>query len=143
MSTKATESIVIGAPPAKVMAVLQDVSSLPTWSAVHKRAEVLEEDEAGRPMAVRMSVASAGITDVQVLRYSWEDSGVSWTLQSSTTQRSQLGAYRLLDANGQTRVEYRLEVDLKVPLPSLVVRQGLKGVVKAATKGLKQRVESA
>ena len=75
-------------------------------------------------------------------RYQPRDAGVSWTYVEGTL-RDLAGAYTLEPAaDGATRVTYRLEVDLGVPLPGLVRRQAAKQVVRTALSDLKRRVES-
>ena len=44
-------------------------------------------DKNGRPAKVKMKVKAAGITDEQVVAYTWGDNVVSWTLISSGQQR--------------------------------------------------------
>ena len=45
--------------------------------------EVLEAFDDGRPKRVKMKVKAAGITDEQIIEYTWSDSGPSWTLISA------------------------------------------------------------
>ena len=53
------------------------------------------------------------------------------------------GAYTLEPAgDGATRVTYRLEVSLGMPLPGLVRRQAAKQIVRSALNDLKRRAES-
>src|ERR671937_491565 len=44
--------------------------------------------------------------------------------------------------DGATRVTYRLDVELGMPLPGLVKRQAAKQIVRSALSDLKRRVES-
>ena len=48
----------------------------------------------------------------------------------------QHGAYRLTPTDSGTRVEFELEVDLKIKLPGLIVKRGQKAAVETAKKGL-------
>jgi polyketide cyclase/dehydrase/lipid transport protein len=75
-------------------------------------------------------------------RYRPRDAGVSWTYVEGTLQ-DLAGSYTLEAAgDGTTRVTYRLEVALGVPLPGLVRRQAARQIVRSALGDLKRRVES-
>ena len=45
-----------------------------------------------------MKVKTAGITDEQVVAYTWQRQRVTWTLVSSGQQKSQDGEYTLVPA---------------------------------------------
>lgn len=136
-------TIDIAATPAQVLDVIADLPSYPEWSAVHKRTSVDEEFPDGRPKRVTMGVAAVGLTDTQVLNYTWTKSSVSWTLAKSTLQqKDQSGSYTITKGTGVSHVLYELRIDPAIPLPGLIVRQVMRKAVTAATEGLKQRVES-
>ena len=59
------------------------------------RAENLESYEDGRPRRVKMKVKSAGITDDQVVEYTWTDNKASWTLISASALKAQDASYTL------------------------------------------------
>ena len=46
------------------------------------------------------------------------------------------------NGNGTTTVEYRLAVDVKIPMIGMLKRKAEKVIVETALKGLKKRVES-
>jgi hypothetical protein len=53
------------------------------------------------------------------------------------------GAYELTDNHdGTTTVNYRLAVDIKIPMIGMIKRKAEKVIVDTALKGLKKRVES-
>ena len=140
MAITATRDVVIDATPDEIMDVLLDLESLTEWSSFHKKVEILERDEEGRPSKSRQTVKIVGITDQQVLDYSVHDDGVSWTLVSSKQQRAQEGRYTLTPEGDSTRVHFELTVDLAVPLPGFLVKRGAKGLMDTATQGLRERV---
>ncbi|MCU1692387.1 MAG: cyclase/dehydrase [Frankiales bacterium] len=143
MSIRSTGQVVVHADPRAVMDVLLDVEEWPTWSSTHRRVEVLDLDEDGLPARLRVAVSVAGISDEQVLDYTWDgDAGCSWTLVSGGQARSQTGSYRLSADGPRTTVTYVLDVEPRLPVPGLIVRQAQKKVVSAATSGLKKAVES-
>ena len=53
------------------------------------------------------------------------------------------GVYELVDnGDGSTTVNYRLAVDVKIPMIGMIKRKAEKVIVDTALKGLKKRVES-
>ncbi|HME49446.1 SRPBCC family protein [Mycobacterium sp.] len=142
MAVSESREVVIEAAPEEVMDVIADVESLPEWSDAHQASEVLESDDEGRPLRARMKVRSAGITDEQVVSYTWHDDGVSWTLESANQQRSQDARYTLVPEGDKTRVKFDITIDPLVPLPGFVLRRATKGVMNTATDGLRKRVLS-
>jgi hypothetical protein len=90
-----------------------------------------------------MSVAAAGLADVQTIDYRWRDDGVDWTLVRSGRQRAQEGHYAISAfRDGTTHVHYELRIDPAIPLPRLIVRAVMRRAVTAATEGLKRRAET-
>jgi hypothetical protein len=96
MAIKESREIVIEAGPEEILDVIADFEAMTEWSSVHQSVEILETGDDGRPSQVKMKVKTAGITDEQVVAYTWSDSAVSWTLVSSAQQRSQDGKYTLV-----------------------------------------------
>jgi ribosome-associated toxin RatA of RatAB toxin-antitoxin module len=142
MAVKESREVVIEATPQEILDVIADVESLPEWSGAHQTSEVLERDDNGRPLRAKAKVKTVGITDEQVLDYTWQDDGVSWTLVSSTQQRSQEARYALTPEGDKTRVRFDITVDPLVPLPGFVLKRTIKGAIGTATDGLRARVLS-
>jgi ribosome-associated toxin RatA of RatAB toxin-antitoxin module len=138
----AKKDITIKAGPDAVMEVIADLAAYPGWSSVHKKTAIESTDDEGRPTRVRMTVSVAGISDEQVLDYTWDgDRSVSWTLVEGGQQRRQSGRYQLSANGSATAVHYEVSVDPKIPMPGFIVKQGMRKVVDAATSGLKKSVE--
>jgi len=49
------------------MEALADMEAVPSWSAVHKRVEVVDKHPDGRPHHVKVSIAVTGIHDREML----------------------------------------------------------------------------
>jgi hypothetical protein len=113
---------------------------MPEWSEPHQSAEILETGDDGRPSKVKMKVRTAGITDVQVVAYTWSGNNVSWTLVSSSQQKAQDGKYSLVPQGDKTLVKMEVSVDPNVPLPGFVLKRAVKGTIDSATKALRERV---
>ncbi len=140
MAVTVSREIVIEATPDEILDVLFALESLTEWSSVHRKVEVLERDDHGRPTKSRQVVKIVGVNDEQVLAYSVHDNGVSWTLVSANQQRAQEGRYTLTPRGDSTRVRFELTIDLLVPLPGFLIKRGAKGLMDMATGGLRKRV---
>ena len=85
-----------------------------------------------------MKVKAAGITDEQVVAYTWSDNEVSWTLVSSGQQRSQDASYTLTPDGDKTKVKFEISVDPVVPLPGFVLKRAVKGTIDTGDQGIAQ-----
>lgn len=143
MSDRTSARISIAAPPAAVLAVIADVAAYPDWNAEVRSAEVLAVTDDGRPERARFVVDASLIKDTYVLRYTWDGSGVSWTLDEAKLLTGMDGSYALAPhGDGATQVTYTLAVELNIPVLGLLRRKGEKVIIDRALKGLKARVES-
>ena len=140
MAINETREVVIEASPEEILDVIADLASLPEWSGPHQSSEVLETGDEGRPSKAKMRIKSAGITDEQVVAYTWGENVVSWTLVSSAAQRSQDASYTLTSEGDKTRVKFEISVDPSVPLPGFVLKRAVKGSIDTATEGLRKQV---
>ncbi len=143
MATSDSREVVIEASPAEILDVIADVESAPEWSSQHQGAEVLERDADGRPGKVRLKLKTMGISDEQVVQYSWTDSSASWTLLESSQLKTQSASYTLTPPDGgeKTKVRFEITVDPAVPIPGgFVLKRAMKGGLEAATDGLRKQV---
>src|SRR5215472_5736581 len=121
MADESTQSIVIDAPPARIMAVIADFAAYPEWTNAVKETDVVSEGDDGRADQVKFTLDAGPIKDVYTLAYEWypDDKGVSWTLVKGQMQRSQQGSYALEPQGDKTKVTYTLSVQLAIPLLGL------------------------
>ena len=141
MAIKETREIVIEASADEILDVIADFEAMPEWSGPHQSAEILKTGDDGRPSQVKMKVKTAGITDEQVVAYTWKGNEVSWALVSSAQQKSQDGKYVLVPkGDNETLVKFEVTVDPNVPLPGFVLKRAVKGTMDAATGELRKRV---
>lgn len=90
-----------------------------------------------------MTVSIIGITDEQVVDYSWNgDESMSWTLVESAQQNVQDGSYTLTASDKGTKVDFSLAIDPKIPVPGFLVRRAEKTAIETAGKGLTKFVET-
>jgi ribosome-associated toxin RatA of RatAB toxin-antitoxin module len=140
MATSDSREVTIEASPEEILDVIADVESTPSWSSQYQRAEVLEAYDDGRPKRVKMRVKSAGITDEQVVEYTWTDNKASWTLISAGQLKSQDASYTLTPDGDKTKLKFDITIDLSVPLPGFVLKRVMKGAMETATDGLRKQV---
>ena len=140
MAVKDSREVVIEATPEEILAVIADVETAPSWSPQYQSAEVVDTYDDGRPRTVKMKIKAAGLTDEQVVEYSWADNEASWTLVKAGQLRSQDAKYTLTPEGDKTRLRFDLSIDLSVPLPGFVVKRTIKGAMETATDGLRKQV---
>lgn len=144
MAEHAQGSTEVYATPAEVMAVVADFEAYPDWVGNLEEVEVLARDRRGRGtrVAFRLRTPMGDQAYTLAYRYQPKDAGVTWTYVEGTLD-DLAGSYELDPSDdGTTKVTYRLEVALGVPLPGLVKRQAAKQIVRSALADLKRRVES-
>jgi ribosome-associated toxin RatA of RatAB toxin-antitoxin module len=140
MAVSDSREVVIEATPAQILDVMADVESTPSWSSQYQSVEILDTYDDGRPRQVRIKVKAAGITDEQVIEYTWTDNKVSWTLISAGQLKAQDASYTLTPDREKTKVRFDIKVDLSVPLPGFVLKRAMKGAMETATDGLRNQV---
>lgn len=103
MADQSTQSIVIAAPPAAIMAVIGDFAAYPEWAGSVKSAEVLSTGGDGRPAQVKFVLDAGPVKDEYVLDYRWADERVDWRLVRAQMQKSQQGSYVLVPRGTRPR----------------------------------------
>ena len=144
MAEQTESSIVIDASPRTVMEVIADLGAYPDWSDGITSVEVLSTGSDGRPTQARFHLASGPIKDTYELDYTWQgDAFVHWILTKGDMLTMMDGSYTLIDNGDEsTTVEYRLAVDVKIPMIGMLKRKAEKVIVDTALKGLRKRVDS-
>lgn len=151
MPEESTQSIVVDAAPADIMAVIADFPAYPVWAGSVKHAEVSMPGLDGRAKRVVMRIENGPVREEYELEYIWNgDREVSWHLVRGQMQKAQRGSYTLVPLdNGTaagtvlaTEVIYNLTVDLHIPMLGMIKRKAERIVMDTALKELKRRVES-
>jgi ribosome-associated toxin RatA of RatAB toxin-antitoxin module len=140
MPVSDSREVVIEATPEEILDVIADVETTPEWSSQQQATEILATGEDGRPRRVKMKVKTAGISDEQVVDYTWTDDSASWTLVSAGQLRSQDAKYTLTPDGEATKVKFELTVDPSLPLPGFILKRAIKGAMETATDGLRKQV---
>lgn len=146
MADRTESSIHIAASPESVLEVIADFAAYPEWTGSVKAAEVIEEDENGWAYRVRFTLDAGAIRDTYVLEYEWDidEDGtgtMSWSLVEATVLKAMDGSYILTASNTGCAVTYRLGVELRVPMLSLLRRKAEKVIIETALHELKKRAE--
>ncbi len=143
MADEAHEQIHVDADPARCFACASTFEGYPDWANDVKQATVLERDDQGRGARVEYRAAAMGRSVRYVLDYDFTDApdGFSWSLVEGDMLRALDGRYGFAPDGDGTRVDYRLRVDLAVPLPGLIKRRASGLIVGTALKDLKRVVE--
>jgi ribosome-associated toxin RatA of RatAB toxin-antitoxin module len=138
------DSIVISADPDSIMDVIADYEAYPEWQDEIKEVEILETDEDGWGTTVRFKVDATIAVVNYTLAYTYDDNALRWTMVEGDKVKRNEGSYELTEqGDGTTLVEYDLEVEPGIKVPSMLRRQAQKRIVRTALEGLKRRVESA
>jgi uncharacterized protein YndB with AHSA1/START domain len=140
VAVRASREVLIDAPPEAILEALADIDAVPSWSTLHKSAEVLDRHPDGRPHHVRATLKIMGITDKEVLEYHWGRWWMVWDAQDTFQQRGQHGEYNLTPEAGGTRVRFDLILDLSAPIPEFLIKRAKRIVLDVATEGLRKRV---
>jgi uncharacterized protein YndB with AHSA1/START domain len=140
VAIKASREIVIDATPEAILDTLADVNSLPTWSAVHKRARVVDTYADGLPHHVKVTIKVLGIIDNELLEYHWGPDWLVWDAERTSQQHAQHVEYTMLREGEKTRVRFDITLEPSGPIPSFLFKRANKMVLDVATEGLRQRV---
>lgn len=141
MAVRASREVVFEAPPEAILDALADIDAVPTWSSVHKHAEVLDRHPDGKPHRVKATLKLMGITDKEVLEYNWGPRWMVWDAVETFQQRGQHGEYNLTpEGEGKTRVRFDIILDLAAPVPEFLIKRAKKIVLDVATESLRKRV---
>jgi uncharacterized membrane protein len=142
VAVRASREVVVEAPPEVILEVLADIDAVPSWSTLHKSAEVLDRHPDGKPHHVRATLKIMGITDKEILEYHWGERWMVWDSSETFQQRGQHGEYNLVpEGLDKTRVRFDIIMDLAAPVPAFLIKRAKKMVLDVATERLRERVE--
>jgi hypothetical protein len=126
-----------------ILDALADIGSVPLWSSVHKKAEVLDTYPDGRPHHVKVTVKVIGIVDQEVLEYHWGPDWMVWDARKTMQQHGQHVEYTLRrEGENRTRLRFDITLEPSAPLPEFLVNRARKRVLRAATEGLRDFIVS-
>ncbi len=143
MTERASDDILVNAPPDLIMGIITDYESYPQWSSNIKDVEVRQSDGQGRATQVWYHV-DARVMDVNyTLAYEYPDEHrLTWSLVEGEQLRQLDGEYLLSPEGDATRVHYSLEVDTTLPLPGFLKKRAQKQIMETGLDELKRRAEA-
>lgn len=143
MAQRATESIVVNAPPQVVYSVVTDFAHYVDWVSDLKDVTVLESDHDARPIEVEFRAAAYGRSTTYALRYDYSRAPeqLNWSQTRGDITESLEGHYRFEPAGAGTKVTYDLEVELLVPIPAFVKSRAAQRIQTQALRELKAQAE--
>jgi hypothetical protein len=143
VAVQASREIVIDAPPDVILDALADVSAVPLWSSVHKKAEIIDTYPDGRPHHVKVTIKVIGPADHELLEFHWGPDWLVWDAKKTIQQHGQHVEYTLQrEGLTQTRVRFCVTMEPSAPYPEFLVNRARDRVLKAATEGLRDFVMS-
>jgi uncharacterized protein YndB with AHSA1/START domain len=140
VAVRASREVLIDAPLEAILDALADLESVPSWSPLHKRIEVLDKYEDGRPHHVKVHYRLMGITDKELLEYHWGRDWMVWDADETFQQHAQHVEYTLRPEAGKTRVRFDITMELRAPIPEFLIKRAKNYVLDVATEGLRRRV---
>ena len=143
MADQTESSTTVDAPPARVMAVIEDFAAYPEWAGEVRSADVVETGTDGRAAEVRFVMDAGVIKDEYTLRYVWSGTDrVTWSLVEGRVLTELDGSYELAATpEGGTQVTYRLSVGIALPMLGMMRRRAERVIIDRALAGLKKRAE--
>ena len=136
MAIRASREVVIDAPPEAIMDALADIKALPSWSSVHKRAEVIDTYADGRPHHVKVTAKLMGIVDTEVLEYHWGPNWLVWDAEPTDRQHGQHVEYTLGTRRRRDARALRHHAGAQRTAARIADQAGRKIVLDDATEGL-------
>ena len=137
----ASQTLLIHAPISSVFEILADVESYQSWMDGVNEIQVLRIDSDGRPIELAMTLEGMGFRDTLTLQYLWGEHHVSWSLLNATMVTKLHGTFNLEEQGNGTLVDYQLDADINVSIPTFMKQAGISNIVKATIQNLKARCE--
>ncbi|WP_101951987.1 SRPBCC family protein [Mycobacterium sp. 3519A] len=141
MAVRASREVVFEASPEAILEALADIESVPDWSPVHKKAEVIDRHPDGKPRHVKATFKIMGITEKEMLEYNWGPRWMVWDAKATFNQRGQHVEYNLTpEGDDRTRVRFDIILDLGAPIPEFLIKRAKQIVLDVATESLRKQV---
>jgi len=145
MSDSSRSTITIDAPLAAVTEALFTLENYPEWSSSIKSVEVVNRDDQGRAMKVKMTIDAGMMKDRVILDYDWSEAParLSFSLDDADLLTGMDGAYIIKSIDDEsTEVTYELTVSLSMPIPAMMRQKAEKTTIDQALAQLKATLEA-
>lgn len=143
MSESVRRTLTIAAPPERVLSVVTDFEDYPNWQKEVESTEIVERDDQGRPLRVKMVTAAMGATMNSEIALTYADDGVEWHLVSGDMMTRNDTKYVLRgNGDGGTDVDLEMVLGLKLKLPDFMMKQIITKGVNDNLKAIKKVAET-
>ena len=145
MSDSSRSTITIDAPLAAVTEALFALENYPKWSSSIKSVEVVNRDDQGRALKVKMTIDAGMMKDRVILDYDWSEAParLSFSLDDADLLTGMDGAYIMKSIDDEsTEVTYELTVSLSMPIPAMMRQKAEKTTIDQALAQLKATLEA-
>ena len=145
MSDSSRSTITIDAPLDAVTEALFTLENYPEWSSSIKSVEVVNRDDQGRAMKVKMTIDAGMMKDRVILDYDWSEAParLSFSLDDADLLTGMDGAYIIKSIDDEsTEVTYELTVSLSMPIPAMMRQKAEKTTIDQALAQLKATLEA-
>jgi uncharacterized membrane protein len=136
-----SEVIDIQVPTDDIFDALVDIRTHPKWNKAVKEVHVLDEDEQGRPHQAQFQVDAVVKVLHYVIEYAYRADMISWKMVSGNMKRN-AGSYQIISRGTMTQLIYTFDQDPGVPLPGMILQQGIKMGAKQMLLDFKQFLEA-
>ena len=138
-----SSKILIEASADDVRKILFDIAKYPEWSRSIKATKVESSDDQGRPLRIELTIEAGMLRDKATLDYNWSQAPaeVSFSLVDADLLTQMDGKYTVKAIGDETEVTYELESDVSMPIPKPMLHAAEDGIIKAALKELKEKLE--
>jgi ribosome-associated toxin RatA of RatAB toxin-antitoxin module len=127
----------------QVSDLLADIANYPSWNSSILEATVLDRDSTGRVTEAAF-VIDIKLTRLQyTLGYAYTGNTVSWQLLNGDLLNQFDGSYAVTHADGSTRVNYSIDVDVAVALPKVMKRRAAEMMLQQTLNGLHTQLTAA
>jgi ribosome-associated toxin RatA of RatAB toxin-antitoxin module len=133
------------ATPREVYEIVVDFPAYPRLFPEIKDARVLAPGPAGQPNVVRVEFRAQMVLPVRYvldLTCLPDIPSVDWTFVEGEVVTDSTGGWRFIAEPGGTRVEYRVALDVRAPLPGAILRKITDGLVTASLPRMFTSIEA-
>ncbi len=144
MPASTERTAIIAATPEKVMSVVTDFESYPSWQKEVQDALVHARDEQDRPIKVTITTVAMGMTVNALLDVTYGENTMDYTLAQVTDMTIQQDAHYVLtpQPDGTTELTLTMAVDLKWNVPEFMLKQLISKGVNDNIKAVKRVAEA-
>lgn len=135
-------SVEVAAPPTAVMGVLLDLEAYPSWQPEVAHVEVHERDQLGRPAFATTSIKAVGRAGTYTVRYSYPSpTELTYQLVRADMMSRHDGRFVVIETDSGSRLDVGIDLELKWPMPSLLLGTLVGKGVGAMLDAVKRQAE--